>query len=186
VRAKGPMGNADFDAPRSAGRRGGWWDWKPVQHALHYLWMTGALTVHSRRHFHKRFDLMERAFPDGLGNDVVSAEAFLPWHLERSLHALGAATDTDLARYLSFPRLLPSVRRAALRSMIDRGEVAEIGVEGSPGRWLALARDLPVLARAGRQPTTSRGTTLPSPFHSLPRPRARATRASGLGSRTHA
>jgi len=92
VRAKGPMGNADFDAPRSAGRRGGWWNWKPVQHALHYLWMTGALTVHSRRHFHKRFDLMERAFPDGLGDDVVSAEAFLRWHLKRSLHALGAAT----------------------------------------------------------------------------------------------
>src|SRR2546421_318397 len=120
VRANGPMGNADFDAPRSAGRRGGWWDWKPVQHAFHYLWMTGALTVHSRRHFHKRFDLMERAFPDGFGDDVVSAETFLRWHLERSLHALGAATETDLARYLSFPRLLLSVRRAALRSMIDR------------------------------------------------------------------
>ena len=180
VRAKGPMGNADFDAPRSAGRRGGWWNWKPVQHAFHYLWMTGALTVHSRRHFHKRFDLMERAFPDGLGDDVVSAEAFLRWHLERSLHALGAATETDLARYLSFPRLLLSVRRAALRSMIDRGEVVEIGVAESPGRWLALARDLPALARAGRQPTTSRGTTLLSPFDSLLWHRDRATRLFGF------
>src|SRR5262249_19639304 len=60
------------------------------------------------------------------------------------------------------------------------GEVAEIGVEGSPGRWLALARDLPVLARAGRQPTTSRGTTLLSPFDSLLWHRDRATRLFGF------
>jgi len=65
IAANGPMANADFDGRRPAGRRAGWWNWKPVQHALHYLWMTGALTVHSRRHFHKRFDVLERAIPSG-------------------------------------------------------------------------------------------------------------------------
>jgi len=64
--------------------------------------------------------------------------------------------------------------------MIDRGEVVEIGVSESPGRWLALARDLPALARAGRQPTTSRGTTLLSPFDSLLWHRDRATRLFGF------
>src|SRR5205823_4499846 len=34
VEANGPMGNADFDGRRPAG--GGWWSWRPVQHALHY------------------------------------------------------------------------------------------------------------------------------------------------------
>ncbi|MGH7349968.1 MAG: DNA glycosylase AlkZ-like family protein, partial [Candidatus Rokuibacteriota bacterium] len=60
IRANGPMGHAEMEARRP--RRGdrGWWNWRPVQHAIHYLWMTGALTVHSRRHFQKRFDLMER------------------------------------------------------------------------------------------------------------------------------
>src|SRR5262249_16847865 len=167
IRANGPMANADFEARRPAGKRAGWWDWKPAQHALHYLWMTGALTVHSRRHFHKRFDLMERAFPGGPTDDVVSADTFLRWPIERSLHALGAAPEPALARYLSFPRQLLSVRRAALRAMIERGEVVEIGVAESPGRWLALARDLPALARAGRPRATSRGTTLLSPFDSL-------------------
>jgi hypothetical protein len=167
VRANGPMGNADFDSGRRSGGRGGWWDWKPVQHALHYLWMTGALTVHARQHFQKRFDLLERAIPDVRGLVAVSSKEFQHWHLERSLHAMGAATETDLSRYLTFPRFPPGARRAALRAMVERGEVTEIAVEGSPGRWLALTRDLPALARAGRAPAPSRGTTLLSPFDSL-------------------
>ena len=60
------MGNADFEGRRPPGR-GGWWSWRPVQHALHHLWMTGALTIHSRQHFQKRYDLLERAMPDALG-----------------------------------------------------------------------------------------------------------------------
>src|SRR5438876_8542350 len=180
VQANGPMGNADFEGRRPAGGRRGWWDWKPVQHALHYLWMTCALTVDSRRHFQKRFDLLERAMPDVLGIEAVSSEEFQRWHLERSLHAMGAATEADLSRYLSFPRFTPGARRAALRSMVERGEIAEIEVEGSPGRWLALARDLPVLARAGQAPAPSRGTTLLSPFDSLLWHRDRVTRLFGF------
>ena len=66
IRTSGPAGSADFEHRRPAGR-GGWWSWKPAQHALHYLWMTGALAVHSRPHFQKRYDLSERilsAWPD--------------------------------------------------------------------------------------------------------------------------
>src|SRR5687767_12207222 len=110
--------------------------------------MTGALTVHSRRHFQKRFDLWERALPDALGGAAVSAPDFVRWHLERSFVAMGAATESDLARYLTFPRFAPGVRRAALRALLERGEVVEIGVEGTAARWFALARDLPALRRA--------------------------------------
>ena len=127
VKANGPMGNADFEGRRPAG--GGWWSWRPVQHALHHLWMTGALTIHSRQHFQKRYDLLERAMPDALAIEQVSSEEFQRWHLERSLHAMGAATEPDLSGYLTFPRFRPGARRNALRAMIERGEVAEIEVE---------------------------------------------------------
>jgi uncharacterized protein len=178
VRANGPMGNADFDGRRPSGGRGGWWNWRPVQHALHYLWMTGSLTVHSRRHFHKRFDLLERAIPGTRGVEPVSSETFARWHLERSLHALGAATEADLRSYLTFPRFAAGVRRTALRSMIAHGDVVEIEVEGARGPWLALGRDVPALARASR--VTSRGTTLLSPFDSLLWYRGRVTRLFGF------
>ena len=122
VSAKGPMGNADFEGRRPSGR-GGWWSWKPVQHALHYLWMTGALTIHSRRHFNKRFDLFERAIPAVLECETVSPEEFQRWHVERSLHAMGAATEQDLSRLSDVPPL-PARRapeRAARHGRAGRG-----------------------------------------------------------------
>jgi uncharacterized protein YcaQ len=129
--------------------------------------MTGALTVHSRQHFHKRYDLLERAIPGGLDGPPVSPETFARWHVERSLHAMGAATERDLAGYLTFPRFGPGPRRAALRALLERGEVEEITVEGRPERWLALTRDLAALDRARRASADARGTTLLSPFDSL-------------------
>ena len=179
VAASGPMGSADFEGRRPSGRDG-WWSWRPVQHALHYLWMTGALTIHSRRHFHKRFDLLERAIPAVLDGAVVSTEEFQRWHLERSLHAMGAATERDLAGYLTFPRFQRGARTAALRAMVERGEVAPIEVEGSSARWLTLTRDLPALSRAARASEASRGTTLLSPFDSLLWYRDRVKRLFGF------
>ncbi len=183
IRANGPMAQGDFESRPRAGGRGGWWSWKPVQHALHYLWMTGALTIHSRRHFQKRFDLLERAMPHVLGLQAVSPEEFQRWHLERSLHAMGAATEADLTRYLSYPVFPSGVRRSALARMRERGEVVEIQVDGTPGRWLVLARDLPALARAGRRRAPARGTTLLSPFDSLLWHRDRVARLFGFSYR---
>jgi uncharacterized protein YcaQ len=123
VASNGPMANGDFEARRARGGKGGWWSWQPFQHALHHLWMTGALTVHSRRHFQKRFDLLERAVPAVVGVEPVPAAEFTRWHIERSLHALGAATDADLTGYLTFPRFMSAARRVALAAMLTRGEV---------------------------------------------------------------
>jgi len=179
ILANGPMGNADFEGRRPAGASG-WWKWRPTQHALHYLWMTGALTIHSRRHFHKRFDVMERALPAALACEPVSAQEFSRWHVERSLHAMGAATAADLVGYLTFPRFFGDARRAGLRALLDRGEVTEIEVEGQPGRWLILTRDLPALARAARAPAPSHGTTFLAPFDSLLWYRGRVARLFGF------
>jgi len=178
IEANGPMAGGELDRERSVGGRGGWWDWKPVHHALHYLWMTGVLTVHSRQHFQKRFDLWERALAGALVAEPVSAADFLRWHVERSLVAMGAATETDLSRYLTFPRMAPTLRRAGLRALIERGEVVEVAVEDSPGRWLLLARDLAALRRGVDTP--SRGTTLLSPFDSLLWHRERVARLFGF------
>jgi uncharacterized protein YcaQ len=182
IRANGPAGTADFEQ-RRPGVKSGWWSWKPAQHALHYLWMTGALAVHSRPHFQKRYDLIERILPAWNGIEPASTEAFRAWHVERSLHAMGGATDTDLARYLTFPRMGPGVRRAAIRRLLDAGDVVEIEVKGARSRGLALARDLPALERAARRRTASRGTTLLSPFDSFLWYRERVERLLGFSYR---
>jgi uncharacterized protein YcaQ len=174
---RGPLGNADFQEARPG--KAGWWSWKPATHALDFLWMSGRTTVHSRQHFQKRFDLMDRVLPDAVGREALDPAAFRRWHLERSLHAMGAATDTDLRMYLTFPRTAAAERARTLREMIRAGDVVEIGVEGDRGRWYALARDLPSLAAAGRRRAGSRGATLLSPFDSFLWHRERIVRLFG-------
>jgi uncharacterized protein len=179
IAANGPMANADFEHRRPRGASG-WWNWKPVQHALHYLWMTGGIMVHSRRHFQKRFDLAHRVLPTWPSIEPVSALDFRRWHVERSLHAMGAATEGDLGRYLTYPRFASGVRREALRALCADGRVVDVEVDGLPGRWFALARDLPALTRAERLTMPSRGTTLLSPFDALLWHRDRVARLLGF------
>jgi uncharacterized protein YcaQ len=178
IRARGPLGNADFQTARPRGASG-WWSWKPATHALDFLWMSGRTSVHSRAHFQKRFDLLERVLPAALAHEPLDPPAFRRWHLERSLHAMGAATETDLRMYLTFPRTGAAERGAALREMMRRGDVVEIAIAGHGGRWYALARDLEPLAAAGRRRVPSRGATLLSPFDSFLWHRERIVRLFG-------
>lgn len=179
LRSNGPMSHGEFEQGARRRGRGGWWSWRPVQHALHHLWMTGVVAIHGRQHFQKRYDLLERALP-GVTTEAVSVEDFRRWHVERSLHAMGAATDKDLAGYLTFPRFFAAGRRSGLRALIEGGDVTEIEVEGHRGRWLILTRDLPALRRAERRAAASTGTTLLSPFDSFLWYRGRVARLFGF------
>ena len=167
-RERGPLGNADFANERGRRPKAGWWAWKPESHAMDYLWKKGVLGVHSRVHFQRRLDLIERLLPRPLALEPLSREAFRRWHVRRSLHAMGAASATDLRMYLSYPRLGVAERRATLGAMRSSGEIVEVAVEGERAPWLALADDLPALASAARRRSRSgRGTTLLSPFDSF-------------------
>jgi len=179
IRKNGPLANADFQHQGPA-RRPGWWSWKPATHALHHLWMTGRLLVDSRVHFQKRFDLAERVRPGLAAIEPLGTAEFARWHLRRSLHAMGAATETDLRMYLTFPRVPAGERAGVLRGMLASGEVVEVAVAERPGRWLALAEDLAALASAARRRQGARGTTLLAPFDSFLWHRERARRLFGF------
>ena len=179
IRTRGAMSNAEFKPRRPAGAAG-WWNWKPATHALHWLWMSGRLLVDSRVHFQKRYDLAERVLPEFADTPALERDAFQHWHLVRSFHAMGAATEQDLAGYLTFPRMGRGVRRAALRAALDARIVREIEIPGDRRPWFALAEDLDALAAAGRKRRASRGTALLAPFDSLMWYRGRVSRLFGF------
>ena len=92
---------------------------------------------------------------------------------------MGAATETDLRRYLTFPRFAPGARRALAR-MIERGRGGRVAVEGER-RPLVRARARPAGARAARGGRrAARGTTLLSPFDSFLWHRERVARLFGF------
>ena len=184
----GPLGSGDF-RHEGRGRASGWWNWKPATHALDYLWMSGRALIHSRVNFQKRFDLAERVMAAAPAGDPPSAAEFRRWHLRRSLHAMGAATFTDLRLYLTFPRIAAGELRRVLSELLDTGEVVEIAVGDQPRRsragapWFALSHDLPALAAAAGRRVPSRGTTMLAPFDSFLWHRERTERLFGFSYR---
>lgn len=161
VAERGPVTPADLE-PRKRSAKG-WWDWKPVDHALHLLWMQGKVSIHSRKNFHKRFDHADRvAGFDSI--EPLDAQEFDRWHLRRSLRAMGAATAADLKGYLTYPKLPQARRKKALEAALKEKEVVELKLKDLPGTWYALAADLPALEDPGDPP---QGTTFLSPFDSF-------------------
>lgn len=180
VREHGPLGSAHFEDERPEKRPAGWWNWKQTSHALDFLWKSGRIAVHSRRNFHKSYDLIERVHPKSLAAEPLSRDAFRRWHIERSLHAMGAATEPDLRMYMTFPRIKATERRTWVRRLVHEGAIVEIDVEGQRGPWFALPADLPALERAARKRIASRGTTMLSPFDSFLWYRERTRRLFGF------
>ena len=179
IRERGPLASGDFKQPRPA-RKSGWWNWKPANFALNHLWLAGRIAVHSRAHFQKRYDLIERILPRVLEIAPPAPDEFHRWHVHRSLHAMGAATGTDLRMYLTYPRRSSVERRRALDGLKRSGEVVGIAVEGDAAPWFALAADLPALDAAARRRNPARGTTLLSPFDSFLWHRERTKRLFGF------
>jgi len=176
IAERGPLSCADFADPRPERGASGWWNWKPAAHALDYLWMRGRILVHSRDGFQKRYDLAERVLPAAVAAEPPSGDDFRDWHLAKSLRAMGAATDTDLRRYLTFPHDGAAERRRVLERGLRAGTVVEIAIEGDRGRWFVLAEDLAALDRVAARRSGPTGATFLAPFDSLLWHRERAQR----------
>jgi hypothetical protein len=164
IRDKGPLSSKDFERPKGQKKSAGWWDWKPSAHALQYLWMSGRISVRSRKNFHKLYDLADRVLPPT--EPALDYDAFKLWHMKKALHAMGAATDADLGMYLTFPKFPAPERRKTLAALVKQGDVVKLEMEGDDSQWFALAKDVPELQKAAALPKPT-GTTLLSPFDSF-------------------
>jgi uncharacterized protein YcaQ len=179
IRERGPLANSDFKHPRPKGESG-WWNWKPANFALNYLWLTGHTAVHSRVHFQKRYDLIERVFPGVRDLAPTSPDEFHRWHVTQSLHAMGAATGADLRMYLTYPRACRRSAQRALDALLRSGEGR--GDRGSKAMLRAGSRSpptIPRLAAAARRRHAARGSALLSPFDSFLWHRERTKRLFG-------
>lgn len=167
IRERGPLGNGDFERPPEMGKGGGWWTWKPAMHALDYLWKSGRIAVHSRVHFQKLYAVMDRVLPHAATVEPMPFAEVNRQRMLRSLEAMGVAAPDDLRAYWTWPRVKMPALRAALRQLIDEGQVREVEVEGQRSPWLVRTEDLPGLKQATRVRRPSHGTTFLCPFDSF-------------------
>lgn len=182
LRARGPLGNRDFDGTaRVNSYRGS----KDTGLALYYLWLTGELMTHSRRNFQRRFGFREEIAPS-LAQEVSEAEAEA-YFARKALTRIGLATPTTWGNSYAFAiarRPDRAEARHTLDALLENGFAARVAVEGIKEPFLAPASDLPRLLALSRgetpddwtvaDGTTAEETTFLAPLDTVIHNRARA------------
>ena len=126
IKAEGPLRSTDFDSP--AGKKNGWWDWKPAKVALERLFHCGELEVAKRTGFQKVYDLPERVIPAATQTTSPTQQEYIRYLITRTLKHYGFATVPEIAYLQKSP--MRTLIAHELRKMIEGGEVVSVEVEG--------------------------------------------------------
>ena len=143
----------------------GWWDIKLSKRIAEALWSCGELTIASRRHFHRTFDLPERVIPEVFRATGVNDEEAFDILLSKALEGHGWATTGTLSATW---RLVNCRHRVAesLQRLVESGRIVPCAVHGAERALSGWVRpeDLDLAAELDRaRPRRDRGVLL-SPF----------------------
>jgi len=196
IRSEGPLRVQDFSQGGEGPSRGsgGWWEWKPTKIALEYLFHAGELVSISREGFQKRYDLAERALPEGLDLGMPGAAEMASYYVDTAERTLGIFEERDvaymrkdltegipkeIAQRLADGRLVEVAVRQS--DAVHRGSGADQcrgGARGSSSGRRAYASPAALEAAAHHAPGRSRAFVV-SPFDPLLIDRRRFRRLFG-------
>ena len=155
VRQRGVSTSRELDDGLPRVREDWGWNWSETKKALEYLFFSGELAIAGRNSaFERMYDLPERVLPravlDAPEPTVADAHVEL---VRRASVSHGVATVADLRDYY---RMGAGETRAAVRSLVESGELVPVSVEG----W----RQPAYLHVAARLPRRVDAAALLSPF----------------------
>ncbi|MFM6977599.1 MAG: winged helix-turn-helix domain-containing protein, partial [Micrococcales bacterium] len=145
IRIRGPLSTSDFEHER-AERKGSWWGWSDVKHALEYMFMYGELVSGGREGFSRLYALPEQVLPKKLINKTVEHEIARKQLLLRAAKSHGVATAKDLADY--YRQILPKAK-PQIEELVQEKKLIETRVEG----WKETAYILPNMAIPKEKPS---------------------------------
>jgi uncharacterized protein YcaQ len=165
---KGPLSAGQVEHDQNE-RRGPWWGWSDVKAGLEILFDRGEVVASHRRNFERYYDLPERRIPTELLHREVPEDDAVRELVRTSARALGIGTVRDIADYF---RLNQTPTKAALRDLVDSGEVHAVTVPG----W----RQPAFLHAEARIPRRIETAALLSPFDPIVWERERTLRMFGF------
>lgn len=129
------------------------WNWQDAKIAIEYLFCTGQVTIASRRHFERVYDLTERVLPaDVLNAPEPTADEARRELVRIAARGLGVATLKELcggSGQAHFP-LPAATGREVIGELVEAGDLVPVRVEGvkqQAYRWHE-AKDRPIDAQA--------------------------------------
>jgi uncharacterized protein YcaQ len=153
VEARGPLCSDDLTLDGKVD-----WPWGPTKigrAALESLWLRGDLILHHRSSARRYFDRIERHLPEALRTERDPNpldEDYHAWQLKRRIGSVGLLADGPSDALLC-TNMKAAERQAALKRLLDEGQVAQAEVEGMKKPVYLRTEDLPVLeASRGTEP----------------------------------
>ncbi len=176
IRLKGPVRSADFERP--ANRKGtGWWDRKPEKEMLEVLFNAGILGIARRQGFQRFYDLHERVMPEWSDTQALAEAEIELAFARKATQALGVAQAPWISNYFYRNK---KHTLAALKVLLDSGEIVPVKVEGWKQEGYIHRDNLPVVEAALAGEIDFNLTTLLSPFDPLVSDRERALTTFGF------
>ncbi|MEM7100281.1 MAG: crosslink repair DNA glycosylase YcaQ family protein [Pseudomonadota bacterium] len=123
IRTDGPLRSRDLET--HAGKRAGWWDWKPAKKALEQLYMEGDLMVSDREGFQKTYDLTERVLPSSVNTHMPGIEEFAAHLIEQQLRCHGLVSLKGLT-YLRRNTELRKAVKALVDERLRQGDLQQV------------------------------------------------------------
>lgn len=137
IDSEGPLMAKDFE---SKGKNNGDWQTKPTKQALENLFIEGELMVHSRKNFHKVYDLTEKVLPVNINKSVPTDEEYARFLITRYLQANGLGQLPEIIYLLKNVKAQVEI---ALKEMLKAEELVKVQVENK--EYYSLASSLELL-----------------------------------------
>jgi uncharacterized protein YcaQ len=124
---RGPLASSDVN--HIGPQKGQWWTWSAGKNAIEWLFMAGEVGVTTRQGaFERVYDLIDHVLPpEVLAAPAVADEDARDHLVLRAAGHLGVGTAADLSDYY---RMLQAPAKAAIKRLVDRGDLVEVAVEG--------------------------------------------------------
>lgn len=141
----GVTGTRDLSIGES--KEGKWGHRKLSSAALDYLYNKGELCVANKKGTQKYFDFTEKVLkPEYCNNyDFPTLEDFYDWYVKRRIACVGVIWDKRGGAWQGHYLSDNTIRKAALKRLLDRGEIEQFYVEGMKELFYIISDDLELL-----------------------------------------
>jgi uncharacterized protein YcaQ len=154
IEKHGITGTRDISIGES--KEGSWGHRKLSSAALDYLYNKGELCVANKKGTQKYFDFTEKVLKPQYCSeyDFKTIEDFYDWYVKRRIACIGAICDKRGGAWQGHYLSDNTIRKAALKRLVDRGEIEQFSVEGMKEFFYIKSDDIELLNLGENEETT--------------------------------